>query len=188
MTIPRRSTQPKIVQENMDDGDNTTPHLIISADSMEEINNRSELSPRAGSVREGDDSSSCMSNATDNSRRAHRIANILQQEGKMDVTLDEDFLNRLGSMKGNSIAQIRTSLINAQDSVPQGFEGLDAKSMENWEKSLNKSSTFKQRDSSHNESSNAGVGHCITCGMSKYSKDRLQKEIKSYKSKFVSLK
>ena len=104
MAIPRRSSQPKIIRENMDDGDNTTPHLIISADSLEELNNRSDLSPRGGSVREGDDSSSCMSNVTDNSRRAHRIANILQQEGKMEAKLDEDFLNRLGSMKGNSIA------------------------------------------------------------------------------------
>lgn len=63
-----------------------------------------------GSNESDDDKQSSYSNSSHMSndsggtnRRAHRIQNLLQQEKKMDVSIEEGFLNHIGAHSGESI-------------------------------------------------------------------------------------
>lgn len=107
------------------------------------------------------------------SRRAHRIQNLLQQEGKTNVKLGEDFLDRLSTLKGKG-TQIKSSILAAEQNA-HNLDGLDSRDLDGWERSFGKSQTGK-----YESSQESAVGACVTCGVSKFQVQKLDKAKRDY--------
>ena len=162
------------------DGEPTIPNKINVLRIISEDENKSQYGDKEFSNSDSSKSSQMSAEST-TSRRAHRIANMMQQERPSIVNLDDNFLRSLSCIGGKG-DQIRASVLAANDNA-QGFDGLDKLGIERWEKSVKRSGTvLRETNEEHSPV------QCIYCKGSKYSAEQLTKAKRAYTIKFIRLK